>query len=79
MKKLLVALTVCSTLALSACGSDDKDNSSEALTKAELIKQGDAICKAGTEEIDKAEEGFANPDEPTKGRDRRRGRLDPDP
>lgn len=65
MKTLLVALTACCALVLSACGDDDGDNESSALTKAELIEQGDAICKGGDKEIDAAEKAFADPDNPT--------------
>jgi hypothetical protein len=65
MKKLLAALTICSTLALSACGGDDGDGKSDALTKAELIKQGDKICKDGSKAMDAAEAKFADPDNPT--------------
>jgi len=43
------------SLALAACGSSS-DESTTALTKAEFLKQGNAICRKGNEEIGKAAE-----------------------
>jgi hypothetical protein len=34
------------------CGSDDKSSSDNAPTKAEFVKQADAICQKGSKEID---------------------------
>jgi predicted Zn-dependent peptidase len=53
MKKLLLAATICATLALSGCGdSEPKKVETPALTKAEFIKQADAICKATNDKMD---------------------------
>ena len=49
------------SLALAACGSSS-DSTTTALTKAEFLKQGNAICRKGNEEIGKAaEEKFPQP------------------
>jgi nitrous oxide reductase accessory protein NosL len=55
MKKLLIALTACSTLALAGCGDSEPKAAAEpsALTKAEFIKQADAICAASEARLDK--------------------------
>lgn len=55
MKKLLIALTACSTLALAGCGENETKAAAEpsALTKAEFIKQADAICAASEARIEK--------------------------
>ena len=55
MKKLLIALTACSTLALAGCGDSEPKAAAEpsALTKAEFIKQADAICAASEAKLDK--------------------------
>lgn len=58
----LAALTVLLTFALAGCGGSDSDGGSEgsddeptseaaAITKDELIEQGNAICEAGNAEI----------------------------
>lgn len=59
MRKVLTAGSLCLvivglSLALAACGSSD--DSATALTKAEFLKQGNAICRKGNEEIGKAAE-----------------------
>jgi hypothetical protein len=64
MKKTLIALSACATLALAGCG-DDGGSDSEELTKAELIEKGDAICAEGDDVIDAAENDFADPENPT--------------
>ncbi len=65
MKKLLIAVTACATFALVGCGGDD-DGGSKELTKDEFIAQADDICEASNDEVDKAEDSFANPDSPTE-------------
>lgn len=40
-----------------ACGDDDDDGGGEALSEAEFLEQGNAICAAGSEELDEAFEG----------------------
>ena len=65
MKKTLIALSACATLALAGCG-DDGGSESEELSKAEFIEKADEICAEGDEVIDEAEEGFADPDAPTE-------------
>jgi hypothetical protein len=40
-------------LVLVACGSNSNSNSTTALTKAEFLKQGNAICKKGNQQINK--------------------------
>jgi hypothetical protein len=65
-KKLLVALAACSILSLSACGGDDGDNESKALSKDEFIEKADKICAGGDDEIDAAEKSFADPENPTE-------------
>ena len=56
--KLLVALTVTVALVAAGCGEDDEstESSSEeaALTEAEFLEQGNAICEAGNQEIQEA-------------------------
>lgn len=58
---LLVAALAAGSL-LAACGGDDDDGGGEQpLSKAEYIKQGDAICAAGDREIEQgAEEAFGD-------------------
>ncbi len=65
-KRLLVLLAgIVATAAIFAgCGSSDDDSSdtvdvSVTVTKAQLIKQGDAICKQGNEEIEAGFEKYA--------------------
>ena len=59
MKIRLIALIGTGlAIALVAAGCGD-DSSTTALTKAEFVKQGNAICKAGNEEIDREFEKFA--------------------
>ena len=65
MKKLLIAVTACATLALAGCG-DDGDSGSEELSKDEFISQADEICEKSSERIDEAEDGFADPNAPTE-------------
>ncbi|MFC7501886.1 hypothetical protein [Nocardioides sp. GCM10030258] len=75
MKKLAIATVLACCVSLSGCGGDDEpaksdDRASEtrdqALTKAELIEQGDAICKASNEKIDAADDRFIDPENPTE-------------
>lgn len=69
---LLVALAALA-LIVAGCGSGGGSTSSESssLTKAELIKQGDAICKKGDEALEEEANEFAkengiNTNKPTK-------------
>ena len=60
MRRVLTAGSLClavvgMSLALAACGSSS-DESTTALTKAEFLKQGNAICRKGNEEVGKAAE-----------------------
>jgi len=41
-------------LVLAACGSNNNSTSTTALTKAEFLKKGNAICKKGNQQINKA-------------------------
>lgn len=75
MKKTLAALAATAAcLAFAGCSEDDEgpdraaDDSSQvpALTKAELIEQGDAICKAGDDEIEAADSRFVDRENPTQ-------------
>ena len=50
MRRLCVAGVCALAAAAIGCGGDDD----EALTKAQFLKQGNAICKKGNKEIDKA-------------------------
>jgi hypothetical protein len=52
MKKLLIALTACSTLVLAGCG-DSEPKAESALTKTEFIKKADAICADSQARLDK--------------------------
>jgi hypothetical protein len=59
---LLAALALAAGVIV-ACGGDDDDDGGgeQALSKAEYIKQGDAICAEGDREIEKAaEEAFGD-------------------
>lgn len=62
-KALPAALAVLVALAVvvAGCGSDDEATTDETvtLTKAEFIKQGDAICQKGNDESEKEAEEFA--------------------
>lgn len=73
MRKRTMAILAASLAAgslLAACGGDDDDdgNGGEALSKAEYIRQGDAICAEGDREIEQAaEEQFGgSEDQPTE-------------
>ena len=75
MKKRVIAAVACCCVSLTGCGGDDEpaksaDKASETvettLTKAELIEQGDAICKASNDTIDKADDRFIDPQNPTE-------------
>jgi hypothetical protein len=59
-KRLIAMLAGAMAIAIGAagCGSSS-DSSDTALTKAELIAQGDAICKKGNAAIEKEAEEFA--------------------
>jgi hypothetical protein len=74
-KRLVALLAALAALALivAGCGSGGGSTSSESssLTKAELIKQGDAICKKGEEALEEEANEFAkengiNTSKPTK-------------
>lgn len=65
-KRLIVLLAGVLALAIAAAGcgnsddsSTDTDSATVTITKAELIKQGDAICKQGNEEIEEGFESYA--------------------
>jgi hypothetical protein len=62
-KRLIAALlgVLAITLVAAGCGSssDDSTSASTALTKPELIKQGDAICEKGNKAIEEEAEEFA--------------------
>ena len=68
MKKLLIAVTACSALALTGCGGSD-DSKAEpdagALSKSEFIKQAEAICTAAEKRLDAVGETFKDPANPT--------------
>ncbi len=74
-KRLIVLFAGVLTLAIAVAGcgssSDSSDTTATALTKSELIKQGDAICEKGNKAIEKEAEEFAeendvNTEKPTK-------------
>jgi hypothetical protein len=78
-KRLIAMLAGVVAIAVVAAGCGSSDNSSEStasLTKAEFIKQGDAICKKGNKEIEEGFESFAKENnlpqgkEPTKAQGR---------
>ncbi|GAB2980512.1 hypothetical protein [Nocardioides montaniterrae] len=48
MKQLALATTLAATLALAGCGGSDDPTP---LTHAQLVKQGNAICKQGTKDV----------------------------
>jgi anti-sigma28 factor (negative regulator of flagellin synthesis) len=65
-KGLIAAITgvLLAALVVAGCGSSDSDSSSSdsetpSLTKAEFIKQADAICKTGEKSIETGAEKFA--------------------
>lgn len=51
MKRLAIALLSCSLLTLAACGDDEDEQESEALTRAEFVKQANAVCAASSKEF----------------------------
>lgn len=62
MSKLLTAAVAAVVLAalIAGCGGgDETTDETVTLTKTEFIKQGDAICQAGNEEIEEGFEEFA--------------------
>ncbi len=60
MSKPLVALLAAVTaLAIIVAGCGGSDDSTSSLTKAEFLKQGNAICAEGNKEIDSEFEAFA--------------------
>ena len=67
MSKLLTAAVAAAVLAalVAGCGGggDTTTDETVTLTKAEFIKQGDAICKEGNEEIEAGFEKFAEENE----------------
>jgi hypothetical protein len=60
-KRLIAMLAGVVAIAVIAagCGSSDDNSSTSSLTKAEFIKQADAICKKGNDEIEEGFESFA--------------------
>lgn len=59
---LFVGVLTTVALVAAGCGDDDGDGS---LTKAEFVKQANAICTAGDQEINKRLESFLEDNEPT--------------
>jgi hypothetical protein len=55
----LVGAVLALALIAAGCGDDD-DTSTTTLTKAQFVKQGNAICEAGNKEIDSEFEQFAD-------------------
>lgn len=55
MKKIVVGLLLLGSL-VAGCGKDEKPAEPEGppLTKAQVIKQGDAICRAGAKRVERA-------------------------
>jgi hypothetical protein len=74
-KRLLVVLAaaVAALAVFAGCGSsDDSDDTTEAtvtVTKAQLIKQGDTICKQGDEEIEEGFERYAEENDIPKNKE----------
>jgi hypothetical protein len=62
-KRIIALLVGCAALAalVAGCGggSDDTSTGGQALTKAEFIKQGDAICKKSNAQIEEEANEFA--------------------
>ncbi len=56
---LLAALAASAMLAIGCGSSDDNGTATDSLTKAEFVKQGNAICKAGNEEVSTEVQSFA--------------------
>lgn len=72
MSKLLTAAVAAAVLAalVAGCGGGgDTTDETVTLTKAEFIKQGDAICKAGNEEIEAGFEKFAEENNLPEGKE----------
>ncbi len=61
MKRYFAPLVALAGLAMFAagCGGSDDGTTTASLTKAEFVKQGNAICQAGNEEINSEVESFA--------------------
>jgi hypothetical protein len=59
---VLLAGIVAAAAVIAGCGSSDDSStdSTTALTKAEFIKQGDAICEKGSKQIEDEAEAFAD-------------------
>jgi hypothetical protein len=59
---VLLAGIVAVAAVIAGCGSSDDSstNSATALTKAEFVKQGDAICEKGSKQIEDEAESFAD-------------------
>jgi len=55
----MLAAVIAVALVAAGCGSSDDETESGALTKVEFIKQGDAICKQGSEQIEEDVDEFA--------------------
>ena len=60
-KALLAVLAALALMAalVAGCGSDDDSETTATITKAELIKQGDEICKKANDQSEKEAEEFA--------------------
>jgi len=58
-KPVLALLAAVAAIAMIAAGCGSSDDDSSALTKAEFVKQGNAICAKGNKEIEGEFEGFA--------------------
>jgi hypothetical protein len=58
-KRLIAMMAGAAATAVIAAGCGSSGDSTSSLTKAEFIKQGDAICKKGNKEIEEGFESFA--------------------
>ncbi len=68
MIAVLIGVLVIVTVA--GCGgSDDSTSTAAALTKAQFVKQGDAICKKGDAEIEEGFEDFAKENDIPKNKE----------
>jgi hypothetical protein len=65
-----IAVLVALAALVAGCGGgDDTTDETVTLTKAEFIKQGDAICKQGNEEIEEGFEDFAEENDVPKNKE----------